>query len=111
MGALEHFEALLADTHDTRTGILPRDLVRIIEVLIAAKGHEQAALLCGAATSPRRSARRFPVAEAALQVALGEVRHILGDEELQRLMVEGADLDEAAIVAVALEAIQQVTRK
>ncbi len=110
-GALSHFEALLADTRDTKTGILPRDLVRIIEVLALAGSLTDAALLCGSATSTRRSARRFPVAEATLREVLAQLRSALGEPEMYRLTEEGAVLDEQEIVTASLEAVQRVTRK
>jgi hypothetical protein len=106
-----HCTALLADSYATRTGILPRDLVRVIEVLTLVGANRDAAVLYGAATSPRRSARRFPVAEAGLLDAVTRLRAELGDREVDRLATEGADLDEADVVAVAVNAVQRVTRK
>ncbi|MCA1823181.1 MAG: AAA family ATPase [Frankia sp.] len=110
-GALSHFEALLTDTSETKTGILPRDLVRIIEVLARAGSLTDAALLCGSATSSRRSARRFPVAEATLMDVLAQLRSALGVAEMHRLTEEGAALDEEEIVTASLEAVRRVTRK
>ena len=109
-GALADCLALLAESHATSTGILPRDLVRVIEVLTHVGAYRDAALLCGAATSPRRSAGRFPVAEAALLEAASRLRLELGDEEAERLAAAGADLDEAEIVSVAVDAVREVTR-
>jgi predicted ATPase/DNA-binding SARP family transcriptional activator/class 3 adenylate cyclase len=110
-GALAHCGALLADSHATNTGILPRDLVRVIEVLTLVGAYDDAALLWGAATSARRSARRFPVAEASLREAVARLRAELGDVEVDRLAADGANLDEAGIVAVAVDAVRGVTRK
>jgi hypothetical protein len=101
---------LLAESHATSTGILPRDLVRVIEVLTHVGAYRDAALLCGAATSPRRAAGRFPVAEAALLEAASRLRLELGEEEAERLAAAGADLDEAEIVSVAVDAVREVTR-
>ena len=109
-GALADCLALLAESHATSTGILPRDLVRVIEVLTHVGAYRKAALLCGAARSPRRSAGRFPVAEAALLEAASRLRWELGDEEAERLAAAGADLDEAEIVSVAVDAVREVTR-
>ena len=109
-GALADCDALLADSLATRTGILPRDLVRVIEVLTIVGAYSDAAELYGAATSPRRSAGRFPVAETALVEAGAKLRSELGDGELDRLAAAGADLDEPAVVAVAVEAVRKVTR-
>jgi hypothetical protein len=108
--ALADCETLLADSHATRTGILPRDLVRVIEVLTIVGAFADAAKLYGAAVSPRRRAGRFPVAEAALEEAAVALRAELGDTELGRLAAAGADLDEPELVAVAVEAIHRVTR-
>jgi predicted ATPase len=110
-GALTDCHALLADSHATSTGILPRDLVRVIEVLTLVRAFPKAALLYGAAVSPRRSAGRFPVAEAALREAAARLQSELGDAELERLALEGADLDEAEIVSVAVDAVREVTRR
>jgi predicted ATPase/DNA-binding SARP family transcriptional activator/class 3 adenylate cyclase len=110
-GALADCDALLADSHTTRTGILPRDLVRVIEVLTIVRAYSDAAQLYGAAMSPRRSAGRFPVAETALLEAGVKLRSELGDGELGRLAAAGADLDEPGVVAVAVEAVRKVTRK
>jgi predicted ATPase/DNA-binding SARP family transcriptional activator len=110
-GALQHFETLLVDADETRTAILPRDLVRIVEVLVLAGSYDDAARLTGAATSMRRSARRFPVAEAALLQASARIQAELGDEGLAQRSAEGVELDEAQTVAVARRAIEQVTRK
>jgi predicted ATPase/DNA-binding SARP family transcriptional activator len=109
-GALADCDALLADSHATRTGILPRDLVRVIEVLAIVGAHADAARLYGAAVSPRRSAGRFPVTEAALVQAGLTLGTALGKGELDRLAAEGADLDESDVVAVAVEAVRKVTR-
>jgi predicted ATPase/DNA-binding SARP family transcriptional activator/class 3 adenylate cyclase len=109
-GAVAHCTALLADSFATKTGILPRDLVRVIEVLTLAGANRDAALLYGAATSPRRSARRFPVAEVGLLDAVTRLRAELGAAEVDRLAAEGADLEEADVVAVAVNAVQRVTR-
>ncbi|MEY2433169.1 MAG: hypothetical protein QOC92_2894, partial [Acidimicrobiaceae bacterium] len=94
----------------TRTGILPRDLVRVIEVLTLVGAYREAALLYGAAMSPRRSAGRFPVSEAALLEAASRLRSELGDAEVGRLALAGADLDEAEVVGVAVDAVREVTR-
>jgi hypothetical protein len=110
-GALADCHALLADSHATRTGILPRDLVRVIEVLTLVGAVRDAALLYGAAVSPRRSAGRFPVSEAALREAATRLRSELGDAELERLALAGAELDEAQIVSTAVEAVREVTRR
>jgi tetratricopeptide (TPR) repeat protein len=109
-GALADCYALLADSHATRTGILPRDLVRVIEVLTLVGAYREAALLYGAAMSPRRSAGRFPVSEAALLEAASRLRSELGDAEVGRLALAGADLDEAQVVGVAVDAVREVTR-
>jgi predicted ATPase/DNA-binding SARP family transcriptional activator/class 3 adenylate cyclase len=109
-GALADCNALLADSHATRTGILPRDLVRVIEVLAIVGAYSDAAQLYGAAMSPRRSAGRFPVAEAALIEAGVKLRSELDEGEFDRLAAAGADLDEPAVVAVAVEAVRKVTR-
>ncbi|MEY2566667.1 MAG: hypothetical protein QOE35_1196 [Actinomycetota bacterium] len=110
-GALADCDALLADSHATRTGILPRDLVRVIEVLTIVQAYADAAQLYGAAISPRRSAGRFPVSEAALVEAGLNLRSELGDGEFDRLAAAGADLGEPGVVAVAVEAVRKVTRK
>jgi non-specific serine/threonine protein kinase len=109
-GALHLFEELLSDTAETNTAILPRDLVRIIDVLIRADAPQDAATICGAATSGRRTARRFPVAEAALVEATDRLRRRLGDDEMRRRAERGADLDEQGVVAFALDAVRRVTR-
>lgn len=109
-GALGDCDALLADSHATRTGILPRDLVRVIEVLTIVGAYADAAQLYGAAISPRRSAGRFPVADAALVEAGEQLRRELGDEEFDRLAAAGAELDEPGVVGVAVEAVRGVTR-
>ena len=109
-GALADCLALLADSHATRTGILPRDLVRVIEVLTLVGAYREAALLYGAAMSPRRSAGRFPVSEAALLEAASRLRSELGEAEVGRLALAGADLDEAEVVRVAVDAVREVTR-
>jgi predicted ATPase/DNA-binding SARP family transcriptional activator len=109
-GALADCHALLADSHATRTGVLPRDLVRVIEVLTLVGAYREAALLYGAAMSPRRSAGRFPVSEAALLEAASRLRSELGDAEVGRLALAGADLDEAEVVGVAVDAVREVTR-
>jgi len=79
-------------------------------VLTHVGAYRDAALLCGAATSPSRSAGRFPVAEAALLEAASRLRLELGGEEAERLAAAGADLDEAEIVSVAVDAVREVTR-
>jgi ATP/maltotriose-dependent transcriptional regulator MalT len=110
-GALADCHTLLADSHATRTGILPRDLVRVIEVLTLVGAYREAALLYGAAMSPRRAAGRFPVSEAALLEAASRLRSELGDAEVGRLALAGADLDEADVVRVAVDAVREVTPK
>ena len=84
--------------------------MRVIEVLTIVGAYSDAAELYGAAKSPRRSAGRFPVAETALVEAGAKLRSELGDGELDRLAAAGADLDEPAVVAVAVEAVRKVTR-
>jgi predicted ATPase/DNA-binding SARP family transcriptional activator len=82
-GALADCFALLADSHATGTGVLPRDLVRVIEVLALVGAYREAAV---------------------------RLRSELGDAELSRLAFAGADLDEAEVVSVALDAVREVTR-
>jgi tetratricopeptide (TPR) repeat protein len=113
-GALDHCEKLLADNHATTTSMLPRDLVRVIELLTLVESFHDGARLCGAALA-RHEGRMFPADRATLAAATKQLRRALTSEEYDSLTRSGAAFDERGMISEALRAVQiaqsRVTRR